>query len=204
MVGRSGAGKSSLVAALFRLAEPEGAIFLGGRFTKDLGLHELRGSISIIPQEPLLLMGTLRRNLDPLGEHEDRRLFDAISRVRLDAAGFVVAAGLEARISEGGANLSAGEAQLVCLARAILRRNELLVLDEATANVDLATDGAAAYAEKHLRSVIPHTGSGDVKKVGLKFPEYRSWGLFNRGVISGVRQNCRGEAKCYPIKISGQ
>jgi ABC-type multidrug transport system fused ATPase/permease subunit len=141
IVGRTGAGKSSIMQTLFRIVEPsEGSIMVDGIDTRDLELSRLRRSISIIPQDPVVFAGTLRWNLDPLGERSDAELWAALDRAHLKEAIKRMDLGLDASLQEGGENLSVGQRQLLCLARAILRRNKILVLDEATANVDLATD----------------------------------------------------------------
>ncbi|GMR57812.1 hypothetical protein PMAYCL1PPCAC_28007, partial [Pristionchus mayeri] len=141
IVGRTGAGKSSFALALFRMIEPAGgSISIDSRSTSTMGLHELRKRLTIIPQEPVLFSGTLRFNLDPFGEYSDERLWRALQLAHLESFAKTLSAGLEHVISEGGENISVGQRQLVCLARATLRNSKILVLDEATAAVDLQTD----------------------------------------------------------------
>ncbi|OTF74727.1 ABC transporter-like protein [Euroglyphus maynei] len=132
IVGRTGAGKSSIITALFRLIQPTGTIEIDGIDTGKISLASLRKQLSIIPQEPVLFSGNIRRNLDPFNEKSDEEIWNAIEKVELKSK--IIS--LDSLVSECGNDFSVGQKQLICMARAILRKNRILILDEATANVD--------------------------------------------------------------------
>jgi ATP-binding cassette subfamily C (CFTR/MRP) protein 4 len=209
VVGRTGSGKSSLVQALFRLLEAEkGSIVIGGVDVSKLGLHKLRQNISVIPQSPVLFGGTsVRFNLDPVDAYTDDEIRDALRDVQMLHVIEEFPEGILSIVDESGSNFSVGQRQLLCLARAILSKSKILVLDEASANIDRRTDallqatvttsfkGATILTVAHrLETIIDHDavlvlGGGKVLEFGVPSELLKMDGHFAGMVASTGHQH---------------
>lgn len=141
IVGRTGSGKSTLLVGLLRIVEASGgAILIDGVDISKLGLKDLRTKFGIIPQEPILFVGTIRSNLDPFGQYEDNAIWRALDAVHLGDKVKEMPLKLDSPVIEHGKNFSLGQRQLICIARSLVIGSKIIVLDEATASIDMVTD----------------------------------------------------------------
>ncbi|RZB51171.1 ABC transporter C family member 3 isoform B, partial [Glycine soja] len=153
IVGRTGSGKSALVQTLFRLIEPiTGQILIDRINISLIGIHDLRSRLSIIPQDPTMFEGTVRTNLDPLEEYTDEQIWEALDMCQLGDEVRKKEGKLDSIVTENGENWSMGQRQLFCLGRVLLKKSKILVLDEATASVDTATDNTIQQTVKKFFS----------------------------------------------------
>ncbi|VAI70502.1 unnamed protein product [Triticum turgidum subsp. durum] len=154
IVGRTGSGKTTLIGALFHLVEPaEGDIIIDSVNISKIGLHDLRSRLGIIPQDPTLFQGTVRYNLDPLGQFLDQLIWEVLDKYQLLEAVREKEQGLDSLVAKDGSNWSMSQRKLFCLGRTLLKRCRILVLDEATASIDNATD---AVLQKTIQSEFKH------------------------------------------------
>lgn len=152
VVGRTGSGKSTICLCLFRILEPlEGTIYIDDKDICNIGLDLLRNNITIIPQDPCLMAGTLKYNIDPFNKTEDKEILQILNKIGFEGSNLKEGENLlDKEIEQNGKNLSVGEKQLVCIARAILRKTKIIVMDEATANIDVKTEGKIQNALEHV------------------------------------------------------
>ena len=144
-MGRTGSGKSTIILALFRIVESfQGKIYISNKNIKKINLKNLRQCLGIVPQEPKIFSGTLKFNVDPMGNYTDIEINNALNEVGLfklmEENGRDISQKLEMKFDINGGNLSLGEKQLICLARIFLRKNKIVIMDEATSNIDNKTD----------------------------------------------------------------
>eukprot|EP00177_Eucheuma_denticulatum_P007234 GFKZ01013162.1.p1 GENE.GFKZ01013162.1~~GFKZ01013162.1.p1 ORF type:complete len:1384 (+),score=212.46 GFKZ01013162.1:285-4436(+) len=182
VVGRTGSGKSSLMIALLRMVELSGgAIRIDGINLRDLGLNDLRKRLTIIPQDPVIFSGTIRFNLDPFNEHSDAELWDALEKSHMKEFVSEFEGGLDAVVSEYGENMSAGQRQVICLTRALLRNSNILILDEASSSLDMETD---RLIQETIRTHLKHATILTIAHRLFTLADYDKIVMMDDGVVA--------------------